>query len=194
MDHMYNYINVTKIEDLYKKTIPFRKDRQLIIVPTTCGTGSEMTNLSVINMTNIETKIGLVSDDLHEDYAILIPELLKGLPFEFFLFSSIDAFIHEAGLYVSPGSNKYTELFSIKAIELILDGYQKLIVNGKDYRHIIIHNFLVASNFAGIAFGNTGVGAVHALSYTSGSKYNVLHGESTISFLLRFSELIQEKN
>lgn len=98
--------------------------------------------------------------------------------------SSIDALIHAIESLVSPKSNCYTELFSIKAIEIILKGYLDIIEKGEDYRIEIIEDFLIASNYAGIAFANTGVGAVHALSYPVGGTYHVPHGEVNYQFFV----------
>lgn len=169
---------------LFEKTIPAVKNKELIIVPTTCGTGSEVTNISIAEIKSKETKMGLAGPELYPDYAVLIPELVKGLPYDFFMYSSIDALIHAIEAYVSPKSNSFTEMFSIEAIKMIIDGYKKVIANGKDYRKEIIEDFLIASNYAGIAFGNAGVGAVHALSYPLGGKYHVPHGEANYQFFI----------
>ncbi|NTV91439.1 MAG: 4-hydroxybutyrate dehydrogenase, partial [Clostridiales bacterium] len=168
--------------DLFEKKIPFNKVSELIIAPTTCGTGSEVTNISIAEIKEKHTKMGLASDELFADHTVLIPELVKGLPFKFFAYSSVDALIHASESYLSPKTNSYTELFSVTAINMILEGYKKLIEKGEDYRLEIIEDFLVASNYAGIAFGNTGVGAVHALSYPLGGTYHVPHGLANYQF------------
>ncbi len=128
--------------------------------------------------------MGLAVDELYADYAIMIPEMVKTLPYKFFVTSSIDALIHAIESLVSPKSNCYTELFSIKAIEIILKGYLEIIEKGEEYRVEIIEDFLIASNYAGIAFANTGVGAVHALSYPVGGIYHVPHGEVNYQFFV----------
>lgn len=168
--------------DLFERKVPLVKEKQLIIVPTTCGTGSEVTNLSIVEIKEKQTKMGLGADELNADYAVLIPELVKGLPYKFFVYSSVDALIHAIESFVSPKANSYTELYSIKAIEIIIKGYLEMIEKGLDYRLEIIEDFLIASNYAGVAFGNAGVGAVHALSYPLGGKYHVPHGEANSAF------------
>ena len=170
--------------DLFERRIPLVKGREFIIVPTTCGTGSEVTNISIAEIKSRHTKMGLAADELYADYAVLIPELLKGLPYRVFVTSSIDALIHAIESYVSPNANSYSELFSIKAIELILNGYVKILEIGENYRNEIIEDFLVGSNYAGIAFGNAGVGAVHALSYPLGGMYHVPHGEANYQMFM----------
>ncbi|MBC2582178.1 4-hydroxybutyrate dehydrogenase [Clostridium sp. DJ247] len=178
--------NLNKNIDLYElftKKIPFNKNKELVIIPTTCGTGSEVTNISIVGFIEKKTKLGLAIDELYADDAVLIIELLKTLPFNAFMTSSIDALIHAIESYLAPKSNPYTELYSLKAIKLILEGYLKIHKNGKEYRNDIIDTFAIASNYAGIAFDNTGVGAVHAISYPLSGKYHVSHGEANYQFL-----------
>jgi 4-hydroxybutyrate dehydrogenase len=170
--------------ELFEKRIPIIKEKDLILVPTTCGTGSEVTNISIVEIKSKHTKMGLAVDELYADNAVLIPELVTGLPYKYFITSSIDALIHAIESFVSPKSNSYTRLFSVKAIELIIKGYQKIIEHGEDYRSRILEDFLTASNYAGISFANTGVGAVHAMSYPLGGTYHVPHGEANYQFFI----------
>ncbi|SDJ99843.1 4-hydroxybutyrate dehydrogenase [Natronincola ferrireducens] len=180
--------------DLFEKKAPIVKDKKLIIVPTTCGTGSEVTNITIAEIKDKQTKIGLAADELYPEDAVLIPELVKSLPFKFFATSSVDALIHAIESYVAPKSNGYTELFSSKAIKLIIRGYKEIVEKGEDHRQELIEDFLVASNYAGIAFGNTGVGAVHALSYPLGGVYHVPHGEANYQFFIEVFKTYNRKN
>lgn len=88
----------------FERSIPLVKGKQLVIIPTTCGTGSEVTNLSIAEITSKQTKMGLADDAILPDEAVIIPELLRGLPFNFYTYSAIDAFIHAVESYVSPKS------------------------------------------------------------------------------------------
>lgn len=169
---------ISPVVDLYEKRIPTKKTRELIIVPTTCGTGSEVTSVAVIELTVRNTKLGLQTDEEFADAAVLIPELLQGLPFRFFATSSIDALIHAIESYVSPKANAFSELFSEKAITMILEGYQKIAREGEDARFPLMENFLIASTYAGIAFSNAGCAAVHAMSMPFSGAYHVPHGEA----------------
>lgn len=166
------------VDALYENVKNLKKRHELIIVPTTCGTGSEVTNLSIINRTRIGTKMGLVSEKMFADHAALIPELLTSLPFNVFATSSIDALVHAVESSLSPKATAYTKLFGYKAIEMIITGYKKIAAEGKEARIPLMEQFLIASNFAGIAFGTAGCAAVHALSYPLGGTYHVPHGES----------------
>jgi 4-hydroxybutyrate dehydrogenase len=170
--------HVSPVVDLYDGKLPIVKDKELVLVPTTCGTGSEVTNVAILALNSRGTKKGLAVDEMYGDSAVLIPELVKGLPFKFFATSSIDALIHAVESSLSPKGNEMTRLFGYKAIEMILTGYQKIAAEGQDARLPLLEEFLTASTYAGIAFGNAGCGAVHAMSYPLGGTYHVAHGEA----------------
>lgn len=166
------------MDELYRSMPCLKKRCELIIVPTTCGTGSEMTNVAVFNRTRIGMKMGLVSEAMYADQAVLIPELLSSLPFGVFATSSVDALIHAVESCLSPKATLYTKIFGYQAIEMILFGYQKIALSGPESRNDLLEKFLIASNFAGISFGTAGCAAVHAMAYPLSGKYHVPHGES----------------
>lgn len=186
--------DVDNVTDAFERKIPIQRNKELIILPTTCGTGSEVTNISIAEIKSKHTKMGLADDQILADYAVLIPELIKGLPYKFFVFSSIDALIHATESYVSPKSNVYTEAFGLWAIRTIMDVFIQLGKKGPDYRFERLEDMAMASNLAGIAFGNTGVGAVHALSYPMGGNYHVPHGESNFLFFTEVFRCYNKKN
>lgn len=165
------------VDELYDLPVTEKK-HPLIIIPTTCGTGSEVTNISIINRTRLGVKMGLTGEALFADRAVLIPELLEGLPFPVFAASSIDALVHAVESSLSPKATPYTKLFGYKAIEMILTGFQKIAKDGREALKGLLEEFLIASNYAGLAFGTAGCAAVHALSYPLGGAYHVPHGES----------------
>lgn len=169
-----------KTEDLFTGKASVVRDKKLVIVPTTCGTGSEVTNVAVAALTGLNTKKGLASDELYADAAVLIPESLHGLPDSVFATSSIDALIHAVESYLSPKSSPFTEMFSVQAIVWILSAYRKIIQKGnsKEVRLDYLKDFCLAANYAGIAFGNAGCGAVHAMSYAPGGAFHIPHGEA----------------
>jgi len=99
------------------------------------------------------------------------------------MFSAIDALIHGIEAFLSPNSTIYTDLYAEKAIEKILITFNTLSGDTSNRQLLNVSEVLMASNLAGLAFGNSGVGAVHALSYPLGGKYHVPHGESNYLFL-----------
>lgn len=186
--------NISPALDLFERRLPIEREKQLILVPTTCGTGSEVTNISILELKSRHTKFGLATDELYADKAVLIPELLQSLPFRFFAASSIDAFVHAIESYLSPKATPFSETFSLKAMEMILTGYKAIAKNGPEARLRYLKDFLMASAFAGIAFGNAGTGAVHAMSYPLGGIYHVPHGESNYAMFTGVFKTYQELN
>lgn len=180
--------------DAFDRKIPLIKEKELIIVPTTCGTGSEVTNISIAEIKSRHTKMGLADDAIVADHAIIIPELLKSLPFHFYACSAIDALIHAIESYVSPKASPYSRLFSEAAWDIILEVFKKIAEHGPEYRFEKLGEMIMASNYAGIAFGNAGVGAVHALSYPLGGNYHVPHGEANYQFFTEVFKVYQKKN
>ena len=170
-----------------------KKEKKLMIIPTTCGTGSEVTNISIINRTRKGTKMGLTSSSMYADHAVLIPEFLQTLPYYVFATSSIDALIHAVESYLSPGCTAYTEMYSTAAMEASLKGYCRIAREGQDARFEDSRSYLAASNYAGIAFGNAGCAVVHAMSYALGAKYHVPHGESNYQFFTSVLRKYQKK-
>ncbi|MFQ8602067.1 MAG: 4-hydroxybutyrate dehydrogenase [Anaerovoracaceae bacterium] len=167
------------------------KVKELLIIPTTCGTGSEVTNVSIAELKSLNVKKGLAVDETYADNAVLIPEALEGLPDYVFATSSIDAFIHDAESYLSPKASPFTEMYSLRAMEMIISGYKKILSRGgntSENRKDLLKEFCYAANYAGIAFGNAGCGAVHALSYALGGNFHVPHGEANYQF---FSEVFR---
>ncbi len=184
--------DLNDVMDAFDRKIPLIKEKSLVIIPTTCGTGSEVTNISIAEIKSRHTKLGLADDAIVADDAVIIPELLKGLPFRFYAAASIDALIHAVEAYVSPKANPYTRVFSITAMQMILDVF-KVIADNPDERHQFASKMLTAANMAGIAFGNAGVGAVHALSYPLGGNYHVPHGEANYQFFTAVFKAYRKK-
>ena len=166
------------VEKIFDMGARLEKKRELIIIPTTCGTGSEVTNISIVEFKKKQTKIGLAIPQLYADEAALIPPMLTTLPYEVFAASSIDALVHATESYVSPKATVFSRMFGRTAIEKIINGYMKLRAVGKRQLPADMKDFLLASTMAGVAFGNAGCAAVHALSYPIGGNYHVPHGKA----------------
>lgn len=170
-----------KVADLYTGKVAPKRVKELVVVPTTCGTGSEVTNVAVASIPSLDLKKGIADEQTYADTAVLIPESLAGLPDKVFATSSVDALIHAVESFLSPKASPFTEMYSIKAIEMIMSGYKKIVERGgntKENRADLLKDFCLAANYAGIAFGNAGCGAVHALSYAHGGAFHIPHGEA----------------
>lgn len=182
-----------RVDDLYADVANLSAHCELIIIPTTCGTGSEVTNISILNRTSLGTKMGLVSEAMFATKAVLIPELLTSLPYTVFATSSIDALVHAVESFLSGKSTAFTRLFSCRAIVMILAGYQTIAREGKKARKTLLQDFLLASCYAGLAFGTAGCAAVHALSYPLGGIFHVPHGEANYSVFVQVLKMYQSK-
>lgn len=169
--------SLDEIQDIMLGKRAVRKRCSILLVPTTCGTGSEMTNVAVLLLRRMNIKIGLAAPEMYADCAALIPALLQTLPRKPMIFSAIDALIHACESYLSPKATTITRMFSIEATRRILDCFAKIAAGAcADMR--ILDCLLEASTMAGIAFGNAGCGTVHAMSYPIGGKFHLPHGES----------------
>jgi len=175
--------NATSTEDIFEDKIPLIRDRELVLIPTTCGTGCEMTCVSVVDITKKKTKIGKRSEANFADSAVLIEELLDAIPPKVFLYSSMDALIHAMEIFVAPTGNPYNDVFCKSAIKIIVSHYKDITENELEKRFEYIGEFLRASAFAGIALSNTTCGAVHAFAMHLGSVHHVPHGEANSRFL-----------
>ncbi len=193
----------SSVHELYFKREPVIHEKEVIAIPTTCGTGSEVTNISVAIvkdekdgvLTGGETKLGLVSDDIIPNKVCLVPDMLKTLPYKPFASSAIDALIHATESFLSPSRKTTTsEMYSVKAMEMILEGFRRIAENGPDARLEYLDEFVTASLFAGIAFLKAGCGTVHAMSFPLGGTYHVPHGESNYALFGKIMEIYDEMN
>ena len=185
-----------KVADLFTDKVPCKKIKELIAVPTTCGTGSEVTNVAVASLPALNLKKGIATPDTFADAAVLIPESLGGLPDKVFATSSVDALIHAAESFLSPKASPLTEILSKEAISMIMNGYKKIVERGgntKENRADLLKDFILAANYAGIAFGNAGCGAVHALSYAHGGAFHIPHGEANFICFTEVFKMYQKK-
>lgn len=183
------------VHQLFFKEAEVVSEKKLVAIPTTCGTGSEVTNISVAivkDKNGDTTKLGLVSDLIIPQEICLIPALLKTLPYAPFASSAIDALIHAVESYLSPSRATMTsELYGVKAMELILEGFRRIGENGPEARFDYLEEFVTASCYAGIAFLQAGCATVHAMSFPLGGTYHVPHGESNYAL---FGKVLEKYN
>ena len=171
-------------DDIYEDKIPLVRDKGLILIPTTCGTGCEMTCVSVIDRPKLNSKIGKRIEANFADYAVEIPELLSKIPHTVFAFSAIDALVHAMEIYVNPLSGTYNKVFCVEAIRLLIRNFKYVADNGPDSKFDVMQAFLLASSYAGIALSNDICGAVHACAMQLGGQHHVTHGEANYRFLV----------
>ncbi|MFY9477571.1 MAG: iron-containing alcohol dehydrogenase [Aquabacterium sp.] len=160
----------------------------LIQVPTTAGTGSEVTAVSIVT-TGETTKMGVVSPQLYADLAILDAELTIGLPSAITAATGIDAMVHAIEAYTTAHlKNPVSDMLAVKALDLISRHLLRACKDGSDRE--AREAMLVGAMFAGQAFANAPVAAVHALAYPVGGIFHVAHGLSNslvLPHVLRFN-------
>jgi alcohol dehydrogenase class IV len=170
-----------KIEDLFGTGMIQKKGVPLIAIPTTAGTGSEVTNIAILSDSKAQLKKGIVSDFLLPDVAIVAPEMTVSMPKSVTAASGIDALVHSIEAYISIHSSPITDALALGAMKLIAKYLPKAYANPE---HLEAREYMAtASLMAGMAFGNAGVGAVHALSYPLGGRYHIPHGVSNALLL-----------
>lgn len=145
-----------------------------IMVPTTAGTGSEVTFTSVFTMRATKSKGGINSPFLYPHTAILDPELTTDLPAHVSASTGMDALTHAIESFTSLQSHFMSEPLSLRAIELISANLRAVVFDGKSYPYR--ENMMKGSFMAGLGLAMSGVGAVHALAYPLGAFFDIPHG------------------
>ncbi len=148
----------------------------LIQLPTTAGTGSEVTPIAILT-TPCHEKKGVVSPLLYPDVALLDSRLTLGLPPATTAMTGVDAMVHAIEAFSTRlKKNPLSDALALKALQLLYANLPAAVTDGKDAT--VRENMLLGSLFAGMAFANAPVGAVHALAYPLGGHYGLPHGLS----------------
>ena len=163
----------------------------LVLVPTTAGTGSEVTPISIITVGEEEKK-GVSSEIILPDIAILDPDLTIGLPAHTTAATGIDAMVHAIEGYTSANKNNnpISKMLAIEALKLLAGSIERAVFDGSDIK--ARGNMLIGAMLAGKAFANSPVAAVHALAYPIGGTFHVSHGLSNslvLPYVLRFNSV-----
>jgi alcohol dehydrogenase class IV len=176
------------LKDMYGVDMVKVKRLPLIQVPTTAGTGSEVTPISIVT-TGATTKAGVVSAVLMPDIAVLDAELTLGLPAHVTAATGIDAMVHAIEAYATKlKKNPLSDMLAKEALRLLARNIVTAVKNGKDVE--ARSNMLLGAMLAGQAFANAPVAAVHALAYPLGGHFHIPHGLSNslvLPHVLRFN-------
>ena len=151
-----------------------KKIPTLIAVPTTAGTGSEVTVTSVITNSEIKHKYTMNSFPLIPAYAVLDPEVTLTLPPHLTATTGMDALTHAVEAYIGGSTTRETRAYAKEAVKLIFENLETAYSDGKN--ETARRNMLRAAYIAGIAFSKSYVGYIHAVAHTLGGQYNVPHG------------------
>ncbi len=178
-----------ELDDIYGVGMAKGQRLPLILIPTTAGTGSEVTPISIITVGESEKK-GVVAPQMLPDLAVLDAELTLGLPPAITAATGIDAMVHaiEAFTSTSPNNNAISQGLAKGALELLGGNIHAAVKYGNDLQ--VRSDMLLGSLLAGQAFANSPVAAVHALAYPIGGIYHVPHGLSNalvLPHVMRFN-------
>jgi len=158
-----------------------RKKARLICIPTTSGTGADVTWAAMITDVKEERKMELPSREMVADIVIIDPEFPKSMPPPLVADSGLDALTHAIEAYVSQWRNDFSDALAIKAIQIILKYLRRAHENsGDNEAKEKMHN---AATMAGMAFSNSQVGIAHALAHSLGAIFRVPHGRIVGLFL-----------
>ena len=154
-----------------------------IVIPTTAGTGSEVTPIAILSDHDEKLKKGIVSPYLFPTVALLDPDLTLGLPPQVTAATGMDALIHAIEAFTSKNADSLTDVFACRAMELIFTNIRQVFQDGNDIAARA--NMLEGSMLAGMAFANAGVTAVHAFAYPMGLSFHIPHGVANQSCSLQ---------
>ncbi|GEO17284.1 iron-containing alcohol dehydrogenase [Microvirga aerophila] len=171
-----------RLDDIYGVGLAKGERLPLLLVPTTAGTGSEVTPIAIVTTPTTEKK-GVVSPRLLPDWAILDPELTLGLPGHVTAATGIDAMVHAIEAYTSRHKkNPMSDQLARQALALLSQNIREVCRNGANLE--ARSQMLLGSMLAGMAFANAPVAAVHALAYPIGAIFHVPHGLSNALVLM----------
>jgi len=172
-------------------SISFRSGAcRTILIPTTAGTGSEVTPIAILSDEGEKLKKGIVSPYLYPAISILDAELTAALPPHVTAATGMDALIHAIEAYTSVNATAITDMYCVKAIELLYRNIRIAYAKGDnlDARAAMMEGAMLA----GIGFANAGVTAVHAFAYPIGAEFHIPHGIANTLMLphvIRFNVL-----
>jgi alcohol dehydrogenase len=166
-----NDVDVGDLEGLDKFT---NEPLPVMAIPTTAGTGSEVTPFAVITDTHKNYKLTIFSNRILPVAALLDGSLVTDLPAPLAASTGLDALTHAIEAYTSLFSSSYSDAFAEKAIRMIGSNLLKFVSNRKNIQ--AANNMLLASLFAGLAFGHARLGNAHAMAHPLGGYFNVPHG------------------
>lgn len=146
----------------------------LVLVPTTSGTGSEVTPNAIVTLPDEELKVGIVSRHLLPQLVILDATLTIGLPKPITAATGMDAFIHALESYISTKANPVSDMFAMESMRLIGANLVEAYQNGESLP--ARQAMLMGSMYGGLALTAAGTAAVHALAYPLGGMFNITHG------------------
>lgn len=169
-----------------------RNKIKFIAIPSTSGTGTEVTRASVITYKDKDIKIGLKSNAFIPDYAILDSKLTLSMPKQVVAETGMDALTHAVECYINKNIDEFTEVLAEGAVKGIFKYLVKSYIDGDIISRDKVHKYQC---MAGCAFSNVGLGMAHGISHALGGKYNLSHGllnAICLPYILKFNSRDKE--
>jgi hypothetical protein len=171
-----------------------RKKAFFVAVPTTSGTGSECTPVSVLHDTATHRKVPIANAELLPDMAILIPEFTVSMPPKLTAGTGLDVLAHAMDGIVTPAANEFTDAMGLTAIKMAFKYLPRAYKNGKDRE--ARYRMIIAASAAGICFGQNAAALTHSLGHSIGSMFNIHHGLSVgmlIPYCFQYYKPVSDK-
>lgn len=174
-------MDYTKAVKMFGHRIDPEFDPKFVAIPTTSGTGSEVTEVSVVTDTEKQSKIPLVSEELRADEAIIDARLVLSVPKKTTADTGMDIITHAIEAFVSTNANDFTDALAERALKLCCRYLCRSYLNNQDIEaRGKIH---VASSMAGMAFNAAGLGLNHGMAHQLGAKFHIAHGRANAMLL-----------
>ena len=166
-----------------KKCVP------IVLIPTTAGTGAEVTPNAIVAVPEKELKVGIVNENMIADYVILDARLIKNLPVKIAAATGVDAMAHCVECFTSNKKNPLSDTFALEGLDMIINNIEEACLNPEAME--AKKKMQIAAFYGGLAITASGTTGVHALSYPLGGKYHIAHGVSNAILLvpvMKFNE------
>ena len=176
------------------QSLGLRKKAVFAAVPTTSGTGSECTSVTVVHDMEAHRKVPVANPELMPDFAVLCPEFTMSMPPKLTAGTGLDALSHAMDAIATPAANELTDAFALQAIQSVFQYLPRAYQNGKDRE--ARHRMLIASSLAGIAFGQSGAALTHSFGHSLGSLFDIHHGLAVgifIPYVFQFYQTVSDK-
>lgn len=158
-----------------KKCVP------IILIPTTAGTGAEVTPNAIVAVPERELKVGIVNENMIADYVILDARMIKNLPRPIAAATGVDALAHCIECFTGNKANPFSDIYALEGLDLILNNIEKACDDPEAMEEK--NRMQIAAYYGGLAITASGTTAVHALSYPLDGKYHIAHGVSNAILL-----------
>ena len=164
------------VKDLLNDPTQAKKQIKTVMIPTTCGTGSEATCNAIVAIPEEQSKKGIVNDAMIPDYVVLDSQMIAKLPKAIVAATGVDALAHAVECYTSKKATPFSDTYAVASAKLIFHNIREAYNNPVNME--AKNSMMLGAFYGGVAITGSGTTAVHALSYPLGGKYHIAHGVS----------------